>query len=228
MQEVFEGETYSERCDVFSWSIILWECMTRELPFKEIEIAYSVLWMVHKGQRPNLIEGLPRPIEQLMIQCWDPIPMSRPSMEEVFNRMKVLSSFFPEPEPLGDDEEPCEDTIDEHGFDTYDFDSIINWPTDVTEKPHIRVDALTEIDSLKSGAMSIDRQFLVPNAQADARWSSGGDSNGPKIITSTAQQRSAINKSSSSASNSFMQPLNVEVDPNAWELQNFDYYGRCE
>lgn len=47
--EVFEGSNYSERCDVFSWSIILWECIARELPFKEIELTYSIMWCVHKG-----------------------------------------------------------------------------------------------------------------------------------------------------------------------------------
>jgi mitogen-activated protein kinase kinase kinase 7 len=48
--EVFEGSIYSERCDVFSWSIILWECLARELPFKEIELTYSIMWCVHKGE----------------------------------------------------------------------------------------------------------------------------------------------------------------------------------
>lgn len=103
--EVFEGSNYSERCDVFSWSIILWECIARELPFKEIELTYSIMWCVHKGQRPNLIEGLPKPIESLMVQCWDPSPINRPSMEEVHERMKALCDFFPEPEPLNMDEE---------------------------------------------------------------------------------------------------------------------------
>lgn len=156
--------------------------------------------------------------------------MKRPSMEEVNKRMGILSSFFPEPEPLCGDEELYDESVDEHGFDTYDFDSIINWPTDATEKPQIRVDALTEINRLRSQQSTIDRQYLVPNAQADARWSSG-DLNSPKIITSSAKDqpniRSAINNTSG-ASNPFMQPLNVEVDPNAWDLQNFDYYGRCE
>lgn len=44
--------------------------------------------------------GLPKPIENLMVQCWDPSPMNRPSMEEVHERMKVLCQFFPEAEAL--------------------------------------------------------------------------------------------------------------------------------
>lgn len=109
--EVFEGSNYSERCDVFSWSIILWECIARELPFKEIELTYSIMWCVHKGQRPNLIDGLPKPIESLMVQCWDPSPINRPSMDEVHERMKVLCEFFPEAVPLNADEEYEEEVV---------------------------------------------------------------------------------------------------------------------
>lgn len=127
--EVFEGSNYSERCDVFSWSIVLWECISRELPFKEIELTYSIMWCVHKGtasicllakhlfnwlivgQRPNLIEGLPRPIENLMVQCWDPSPLNRPSMQEVHERMKVLCQFFPQAEPLTMEEEYDDEVV---------------------------------------------------------------------------------------------------------------------
>lgn len=35
------------------------------------------------GQRPNLIEGCPEPIEQLMTQCWHKVPAQRPSMAKV-------------------------------------------------------------------------------------------------------------------------------------------------
>jgi hypothetical protein len=175
--------------------------------------------MVHKGQRPNMIEGLPKPIENLMVQCWDPQPMNRPPMAEVHERMKLLSEFFPEPEPLNM-LDSYDDSTDEHyGLDTYDFESIY-WPTDATERPQIRIDALTEINSLSQ--QSIDRQYLMPGVQStDARWSSG-DSSGPRIISSLVNNNGRVTNSQ------FMQPLNVEVDPNAWELQNFDYFGRCE
>lgn len=47
--EVFEGSTYTEKCDVFSWGIILWEVLSREQPFKDIEIPFRIMWSVHKG-----------------------------------------------------------------------------------------------------------------------------------------------------------------------------------
>ncbi|KAF4025216.1 hypothetical protein G4228_017121 [Cervus hanglu yarkandensis] len=48
--EVFEGSNYSEKCDVFSWGIILWEVITRRKPFDEIGgPAFRIMWAVHNG-----------------------------------------------------------------------------------------------------------------------------------------------------------------------------------
>lgn len=49
--EVFEGPTYTEKCDVFSWAIILWEVLSREQPFKDLGAAYVIMWKVHKGKQ---------------------------------------------------------------------------------------------------------------------------------------------------------------------------------
>ncbi|XP_056151650.1 mitogen-activated protein kinase kinase kinase 7-like isoform X2 [Lampris incognitus] len=89
--EVFEGSNYSEKCDVFSWGIILWEVITRRKPFDEIGgSAFCIMWAVHRGTRPPLIKDLPEPIESLMTRCWDKDPSQRPSMEEVQNIMSHL------------------------------------------------------------------------------------------------------------------------------------------
>ncbi|KAI9517123.1 Mitogen-activated protein kinase kinase kinase 7 [Dissostichus eleginoides] len=94
--EVFEGNNYSEKCDVFSWGIILWEVITRRKPFDEIGgPAFRIMWAVHNGTRPPLIKNLPKPLESLMTRCWSKDPSQRPSMEEIVKIMTHLMKYFP-------------------------------------------------------------------------------------------------------------------------------------
>ncbi|KAJ2945700.1 hypothetical protein O0L34_g541 [Tuta absoluta] len=121
--EVFEGSSYTEKCDVFSWGIILWEVLSRRKPFEEGGSAFRIMWAVHNGQRPNLIEGCPEPIEQLMTHCWRKVPAERPSMAKVVEIMKSLCEYFPGADTPIDyndcEEDDTTDSIDDD-YMTYD------------------------------------------------------------------------------------------------------------
>uniref|UniRef100_A0A8C1W288 Mitogen-activated protein kinase kinase kinase 7 n=1 Tax=Cyprinus carpio TaxID=7962 RepID=A0A8C1W288_CYPCA len=76
--------------------------ITRRKPFDEIGgPAFRIMWAVHRGTRPPLIENLPKPIESLMTRCWSKDPSQRPSMEEIVKIMSHLMRYFPgSEEPL--------------------------------------------------------------------------------------------------------------------------------
>ncbi|XP_075980227.1 uncharacterized protein LOC142979279 isoform X2 [Anticarsia gemmatalis] len=134
--EVFEGSTYTEKCDVFSWGIILWEVLSRRKPFEEGGSAFRIMWAVHTGQRPNLIEGCPEPIEQLMTQCWHKVPAERPSMAKVVEIMAALCEFFPGADtPINYDD--CEDDESECSEDECmtSYDS----PTDTDDLSQVHI-----------------------------------------------------------------------------------------
>lgn len=123
--EVFEGSTYTEKCDVFSWGIILWEVLSRRKPFEEGGSAFRIMWAVHTGQRPNLIEGCPEPIEQLMTQCWHKVPAKRPSMAKVVEIMRALCELFPGADtPINYDDCEDDDTYSEEEYVAYTQDSL--------------------------------------------------------------------------------------------------------
>ncbi|CAG4956757.1 unnamed protein product [Parnassius apollo] len=136
--EVFEGSSYTEKCDVFSWGIILWEVLSRRKPFEEGGSAFRIMWAVHTGQRPNLIEGCPEPIEQLMTQCWHKVPAERPSMAKVVEIMTALCAFFPGADtPI--DYNDCEDDDTEYSdedFIMYDTHDSLDAETDNTSQVH--------------------------------------------------------------------------------------------
>ncbi|KAJ9585674.1 hypothetical protein L9F63_002464, partial [Diploptera punctata] len=129
--EVFEGSNYTEKCDVFSWGIILWEVLSRRKPFDDIGgSAFRIMWAVHTGERPPLINGCPKPIEQLMTRCWDKVPSNRPSMDEVVSIMNLIFPFFSghdEPVQYSEDGSVCSsqesEDEEEYGSDTLDSNS---------------------------------------------------------------------------------------------------------
>ncbi|XP_034484048.1 mitogen-activated protein kinase kinase kinase 7 [Drosophila innubila] len=88
--EVFEGSKYTEKCDIFSWAIVLWEVLSRKQPFKDIDNAYTIQWKIYKGERPPLLDNCPKHIEQLMTACWKTAPEDRPSMQYIVGKMNEI------------------------------------------------------------------------------------------------------------------------------------------
>jgi len=95
--EVFAGWVYSEKCDVFSWGIILWEVLARKKPFDEIGgQTFRIMKTVHSSQRPPLLRDCPKVIEDLMTKCWAEKPEERPSMKEVELKVEHIFKYCSE------------------------------------------------------------------------------------------------------------------------------------
>ena len=89
--ESFGSERISEKADVFSLGMILWECYTGEAPWKEVEIPFQVVMLVGvEKKRPTIPEDCPRQLSSLIQRCWDDDPHRRPSCAEVERRTRLL------------------------------------------------------------------------------------------------------------------------------------------
>ncbi|CAD7091020.1 unnamed protein product [Hermetia illucens] len=188
--EVFEGYSYTEKCDVFSWAIILWEVIARRQPYKEFGIAYSIMWRVHMGDRPPAIKNCPKPIHKLMTTCWDSTPSNRPSMEEVVTIMNALCSFFPN----------ADEPIDFKKFEEDISTSETTMPyTTSTEQADDTENGLTNFNESSSfgltGSYSTEREKDIRNGMLNSQ-------------------------------NVNFEPLSVEVNPRAWDL-NMDELQRA-
>lgn len=116
-------------------------------------------------------------------------------------------------------------------MDTYDFESIY-WPTDATERPQIRINPSTDSNNYlyatqterdRIGSRTPTGQFLMPGTTpVDARWASGDSSGNPKIVSSSRGPNDAPTVRTNNGLLPSMQPLNLDIDPNAWELKNPD------
>ena len=91
---MFEGKKYSEKCDVYSFGIILWELLSRKKPFDEIgPPAFRILWAVYNGTRPPPLKGIPECMLNLMDNCWAKDPAKRPSFTELVKFFTLLDSL---------------------------------------------------------------------------------------------------------------------------------------
>ncbi|CAB3990553.1 mitogen-activated kinase kinase kinase 7 isoform X3 [Paramuricea clavata] len=105
--EVFEGRTYAEKCDVYSFGVIIWQMVSRRKPYDAIGgPALRVMWAVYHGTRPSPIQGMPKPLETLMTRCWDKEPDKRPS----FSKIVPFLTHFMQDQAEYDEAFQCEET----------------------------------------------------------------------------------------------------------------------
>jgi serine/threonine protein kinase len=109
--EVLLNKPYDDRCDVYSFGIIMHEMYFEIRPyttdefgnlFVRIHIFLTIFqnlgYQVISGSRPivptnlQLTEAQHAYIE-LMKRCWDPEPLSRPSMGETYEELERISNM---------------------------------------------------------------------------------------------------------------------------------------
>jgi serine/threonine protein kinase len=88
--EVIRGEKYSEKADVFSFGIIMWEVLTRKQPFAGSNFM-GVSLDVLEGRRPAVPNDCPIAFKKMMKKCWHADASKRPAMEDVVLRLECMA-----------------------------------------------------------------------------------------------------------------------------------------
>jgi serine/threonine protein kinase len=98
--EVFYGNPYTLKSDIYSFGIVMWEISSgKAVPFNyESMVQFQV--QVNDGLRPIITEDTPQCYIDLMKRCWDGNPNNRPLAEEICevfeewqNDAKILTKF---------------------------------------------------------------------------------------------------------------------------------------
>ncbi|XP_010417624.1 PREDICTED: uncharacterized protein LOC104703316 [Camelina sativa] len=82
----------SEKVDVFSFGIVLWEILTGEEPYANMHYGAIIGGIVNNTLRPTIPGFCDDEWRTLMEECWAPNPIARPSFTEIAGRLRVMSS----------------------------------------------------------------------------------------------------------------------------------------
>ncbi len=101
--EVLRDERYSEKADIYSYAILVWELVARKVPYvgqNSLVVARAVAF---NHLRPEVaMDTTPGPLAELMERCWNKTPDERPSFAEIIEfidaEIQDVLSWPPPPE----------------------------------------------------------------------------------------------------------------------------------
>ncbi|RHN40695.1 putative protein kinase TKL-Pl-6 family [Medicago truncatula] len=91
----------SEKVDVFSFGIVLWEILTGEEPYANMHYGGIIGGIVNNTLRPAIPSYCDLEWKTLMEECWAPNPVARPSFTQIASRLRIMSAAATETKPQG-------------------------------------------------------------------------------------------------------------------------------
>jgi len=85
--ELLKNSSYTEKVDIYSFAICLYELETQIVPFEDLGFDDLVKFVGH-GKRPDIPATCPGPMANLIKQCWSGDPQQRPSFNEVVEHLE--------------------------------------------------------------------------------------------------------------------------------------------
>jgi serine/threonine protein kinase len=99
--ELLDGERGTQACDIFALGVVLWELMTLQMPWENVN-PWAIVGGIRQGRRleiPNR-DDIPSAVPSnalydqyicLMQKCWAQRPGDRPKVEEVVSSLRQIA-----------------------------------------------------------------------------------------------------------------------------------------
>ncbi|KAH7693515.1 tyrosine-protein kinase transforming protein Abl, partial [Aphelenchoides avenae] len=82
---------YSDKSDVWAFGVTLWEFFSRSSePYGKGATCEGVLRQLHEGNRLQMPAGCPPEVYNLMLECWQRDPETRPGFAEIVLEVNAI------------------------------------------------------------------------------------------------------------------------------------------
>ncbi|KAK7393020.1 hypothetical protein VNO78_21470 [Psophocarpus tetragonolobus] len=88
--EVIRGELSNEKCDVFSFGVILWELVTLQQPWRQFNPSQVVAAVGFMGKRLEIPRQVNPKVATLIELCWATEPWRRPSFSYIMKCLRQI------------------------------------------------------------------------------------------------------------------------------------------
>lgn len=88
--EVLRNEPSNEKCDVYSFGVILWELATMRVPWSGLNPMQVVGAVGFQNRRLEIPKDVDPQVASIISSCWDSDPSKRPSFSQLLSPLKQL------------------------------------------------------------------------------------------------------------------------------------------
>ena len=96
--EVIKNNKYSNKCDVYSFGIIMWEIATRKKLYEKMNQSQIIYKVCFEKGRPEMEDwenfNPPKDYRELMEKCWDDDENKRPDFKEIIEDIKKIREKY--------------------------------------------------------------------------------------------------------------------------------------
>ncbi|XP_056449757.1 mitogen-activated protein kinase kinase kinase 12 [Gadus chalcogrammus] len=90
--EVIRNEPVSEKVDIWSFGVVLWEMLTGEIPYKDVDSS-AIIWGIgNNSLQLPIPDSCPDGFKILLRQCWNIKPRNRPSFRQILLHLDIASA----------------------------------------------------------------------------------------------------------------------------------------